>query len=173
MTEQIILVNEQDHEIGQEEKQTVHEKALLHRAFSVFIFRKNNGQQELLLQQRQHDKYHCGGLWTNSCCGHPRPGETIVEAATRRLQEEMGFVVVLQEVGMFQYRAEFDNGLVENEIDHVLIGFLQDQEIKPNPAEAADYRWIDMPELQAELSDNPENFTPWLEKGLCKIKLDG
>ena len=121
--EKVILVNEQDEQIGLMPKMEAHEKALLHRAFSVFIFNDDN---ELMLQQRALDKYHSPGLWTNTCCSHQRDGETNIEAGKRRLQEEMGFVVELRESVSFIYKAPFDNGLTEHEYDHVLLGKYND-----------------------------------------------
>ena len=125
MTEEnVILVNEKDEQIGLMPKMEAHEKAVLHRAFSVFIF---NNKNELMLQQRALDKYHSPGLWTNTCCSHQRNGETNIQAGTRRLQEEMGFVVDLQESISFIYKAPFENGLTEHEYDHILIGKYNDR----------------------------------------------
>lgn len=168
-TEYVILVDENDQAIGQEEKIAAHEKALRHRAFSVFICREHQGQIEVLLQKRADEKYHCGGLWTNTCCGHPRPEESIIEAGQRRLQEEMGISAKLKEVGVFQYIAPFDNGLTENEIDHVLTGELSNSTITLNPEEASDYRWITTTELQNEIAKKPTRFTPWLGKALAVL----
>ena len=117
--EEVILVNEQDEQTGTIEKMEAHRKALLHRAFSVFIF---NGKGEMLLQQRAMGKYHSPGLWTNACCSHPRPGEEVETAAFRRLKEEMGIETSLKKIFDFIYRTEFDNGLTEYEFDHVYIG---------------------------------------------------
>ena len=117
--EEVILVDEHDREIGSGEKLQIHQEGKLHRAFSVLVF---NWKQELLLQKRKETKYHSGGLWTNTCCSHPRPGELTLEAAQRRLHEEMGLTCPLREVGNFIYRAEFENGLIEHEYDHVLAG---------------------------------------------------
>src|SRR5690349_17076045 len=119
MEEYLILVDEQDHEIGTEEKLKTHRDAKLHRAFSIFIFNKKG---QLLLQRRALSKYHSGGLWTNTCCGHPRPGENIDKAAHRRLQEEMGFDCNMKDVFRFTYKAPLDHGLTEHEVDHVFIG---------------------------------------------------
>lgn len=165
--EYVILVNENDQPIGQEEKIAAHEQALCHRAFSVFIYRKPENQTEILLQKRADKKYHCGGLWTNTCCGHPRPKETTIEAGQRRLHEEMGIKAILSEIGVFHYIAPFDNGLTENEIDHVLIGELDNSTITLNPQEASDSRWITAEALQKEMTLKPECFTPWLTKALA------
>ena len=118
--EQVILVNEQDEQTGVMEKMEAHQKALLHRAFSVFIF---NDKGELLLQQRASDKYHSGGLWTNTCCSHPNPDEETITAAQRRLKEEMGFTTKLSKAFDFIYKSEFSNGLTEHEFDHVFTGY--------------------------------------------------
>jgi isopentenyl-diphosphate delta-isomerase len=157
MLEEVILVDENDNEIGYMEKMEAHEKALLHRAFSVFVFNKNG---ELLLQQRALHKYHSGGLWTNTCCSHPRKGEEVIESAHRRLMEEMGFDCELELKHKFIYKAPFTNGLTEHELDYIFTG---EYEISPNPNpdEVASYKWIDMNELQKEIEEHPENFTVW------------
>ncbi len=153
----VILVNEKDEEIGTMEKQEAHEKALLHRAFSVMVFNEKN---EMLLQQRALSKYHSGGLWTNTCCSHPRPGENVEQAAHRRLVEEMGFDCPLKPHQTFIYQAPFDNGLSEHEFDHVFVGeFNQDPQF--NADEVASFQWISLPDLKAQLLDNPEKFTVW------------
>ena len=165
MAEQLILVDQQDQVIGQAEKIQTHQRGLLHRAFSVFVFRKS----EVLLQQRQENKYHCGGLWSNTCCGHPRVDEDIIVAGERRLQEEMGFTVKLRETGVFHYKVGLDHGLVENEIDHVLIGDYNNEEIKINPDEVADYAWIRLSELRANLINCGDKYTPWLAQAFGLI----
>lgn len=165
-TEYVILVDENDQELGSAEKLAAHRKGLLHRAFSIFLF-KNPDQPELLLQQRAHTKYHSPGLWTNTCCSHPRPGESILEAANRRLEEELGIKARLQSKGTFQYKAHFDNGLCEHELDHVLVGFIDDQQmIKPNPSEVEKTEWIAIPTLEEKLAKTPALFTPWLRQAL-------
>lgn len=162
----VILVDENDQPIGSAEKLAAHRQNLLHRAFSVFIFNKNK-PLEILLQQRALAKYHSPGLWTNTCCSHPRPDETILAAAQRRLQEEFGFTTPLQHLGRFHYNAHFPNGLSENEIDHVLIGFIGDEvTIQAQPAEIHTYRWVSPETLKAEMHANPEQFTPWLAQAL-------
>jgi len=138
MGDQIVLVDKDDREVGKAEKMAVHKKGLLHRAFSVLVF---NSKGELLLQQRAKEKYHCGGLWTNTCCSHPRKGETVSQAAHRRLLEEMGVDCELEEIFSFSYRVDFPNGLTENELDHVLIG-KSDSRPKPDPKEVEQWKWI-------------------------------
>lgn len=157
--EYVILVDENDQEIGTMEKQEAHEKGLLHRAFSVFIF---NEKKELLLQQRALTKYHSAGLWTNTCCSHPRIGETIEQAAHRRLIEEMGFDCELSTKTSFIYKAAFENGLTEHEFDHVLVGSFNG-EINFNPTEVKNFKWINLEELQIDLFQNNQNYTAWFK----------
>jgi len=167
MIEHVILVDENDQPIGEQEKLKAHELAQCHRAFSVFIYRLNTENElEILLQQRHLEKYHCGGLWTNTCCGHPRPSETTLEAATRRLFEEMGIKSDLKEVGVFHYIARFDNGLTENEIDHVFIGMMKSEIINPHPEEIQAYRWTTIQNLNMVIQETPHQFTPWLRQAL-------
>lgn len=157
MKEEVILVNESDQPVGVMEKLEAHRRALLHRAFSVFIF---NSKGEMLLQQRSPEKYHSGGLWTNACCSHPRPGEDIGEAAVRRLREELGFSTPLEKLFSFTYRSAFENGLTEFEFDHVFVG-VYDREICPNRAEVSDYRYMALADIAAELRSVPEKYTTW------------
>ncbi len=157
--EQVILVNENDEQIGLMPKMEAHEKGVLHRAFSVFVF---NDENELLLQQRALQKYHSPGLWTNTCCSHQRDGETSLDAGVRRLQEEMGFEVPLIETTSFIYRATFDNGLTEHEFDHVLVGKFN-QEPQINKEEVASWKWIDMDELELDIESNPDQYTAWFK----------
>lgn len=165
--EHVILVDQHDQPVGTAEKMAAHQQGLLHRAFSVFIFKKTpNGSLELLLQKRHPKKYHCGGLWTNTCCSHPRVGETILEAGKRRLQEEMGFVVPLESVGHFSYKAEFSNGLTEHEFDHILIGYIGEQKIEPNPVEVIDTAWMPLDSLFEKLDKDPKKYTPWFKPAL-------
>ncbi|MCD6040174.1 MAG: idi [Gammaproteobacteria bacterium] len=161
-TEQVILVDENDHPIGTTEKLHAHQEGLCHRAFSVFVFHKGL----LLLQQRAKEKYHSPQLWTNTCCSHPRPGEEVITAGQRRLKEEMGIDIPLQTVGYFHYIAHFNNGLIENEIDHVLVGTIAHQNIYPNPLEVQNHRWVTRTALEKELAHTPEHFTPWLKQAL-------
>jgi len=157
--EKVILVDSEDKAIGTIEKIEAHEKALLHRAFSVFIF---NEKEEMLLHQRASSKYHSGGLWTNACCSHPRENETTEEAAHRRLLEEMGFDCEIEEQFSFIYKAELDHGLTEHEFDHVFTG-TYDGPINPNPEEVESYRYISMDSLQKEIEDYPALFTEWFK----------
>lgn len=170
-TEYIVLVDEQDREVGTAEKLAAHEKNQLHRAFSVFIFR-DTPEREILLQQRALGKYHSPGLWTNTCCSHPHPGEEVIAAGIRRLQQELGLSVKeLNNLGWFHYNVHFDNGLSENEIDHVLIGTIApDHPFTPNPDEVHATRWITISDLEAEIAAGPEKFTPWLKQALELVK---
>lgn len=155
--EKVILVNSNDEPIGLMPKMEAHEKALLHRAFSVFVI---NGNNELMLQQRAHQKYHSPGLWTNTCCSHQRDGEENIEAGLRRLQEEMGFETPLEYLFNFIYRAPFDNGLTEHELDHVMLGRFEG-EPSINPEEVASWKWMDIDLIHADLINNPADYTVW------------
>lgn len=168
-TEYLILVNQDNQEIGQAEKQFAHVENLLHRGFSIFLLREDYSQ--MLLQQRAFSKYHSAGLWTNACCSHPRPGESILAAGRRRLQEELGIESELKDLGWFHYNAHFANGLSENEIDHVLLGTLPYHvDVKINDTEVAAYRWIPIQELQNELSLSPHHFTAWFQQAFLKLQ---
>lgn len=157
--EEVILVNENDEEIGSMEKMEAHEKGRLHRAFSVFVINSNN---ELLLQQRARSKYHSGGLWTNTCCSHPRQGEETIEAAHRRLIEEMGFDCKLEKLTDFVYRAELDHGLTEHEFDHVFVG---NWDGKPafNPEEVESFKWMNVEAIEEDMKENPATYTEWFK----------
>lgn len=165
MKELVVLVDDKDKELGACEKLETHQKALLHRAFSIFVF---NSKGEMMLQQRAKSKYHCGGLWSNACCGHPRPGESLADATKRRLMEEMGFECPLSEVKTLIYRVKFDNGLTEHEFLHVFRG-LFDGVPKINPEEADDWKWIGLEELKEDIKVNPEKYTYWFKLVLEKI----
>jgi len=157
--EKVILVNEKDEQIGLMPKMEAHEKAILHRAFSVFIF---NDRNELMLQQRALSKYHSPGLWTNTCCSHQRDGESNIEAGKRRLQEEMGFVADLKETASFIYKTPFDNGLTEHEFDHILVG-CYNEEPTINTNEVASWRWKDLEDVKVDISLHPEIYTAWFK----------
>ena len=157
--EKVVLVNEKDEVVGSMEKIEAHEKALLHRAFSVFVINKNN---ELMLQRRALGKYHSPGLWTNTCCSHPRVGETYKSGAHRRMVEEMGFDCELKDMFSFIYKAPFDNGLTEHELDHVFVGYCETEPII-NIEEVDSWKWIAMDELKKDIVDNPDNYTVWFK----------
>jgi isopentenyl-diphosphate delta-isomerase len=157
--EHVILVNERDEPQGTMEKMEAHQKAVLHRAFSVFIFNQHN---ELMLQQRALHKYHSPGLWTNTCCSHQRMGEDSVDAGRRRLREEMGFETDLTFKGSFIYKAPFDNGLTEHELDHILVGHYTG-EPRINSEEVASWRWISMNDLKKDIDQNPDLYTVWFK----------
>lgn len=160
MTEEnVILVNQNDEQIGLMPKLEAHEKALLHRAFSVFIL---NSKNEIMLQQRAHQKYHSPLLWTNTCCSHQREGESNIEAGSRRLFEEMGFRTELKELFHFIYKAPFDNGLTEHELDHVMIGYYN-QEPNINPDEVEDWKWMSIEDVKADIEKQPEIYTVWFK----------
>jgi isopentenyl-diphosphate delta-isomerase len=155
--ERVVLVNDRDEPIGIDGKTNAHAQGALHRAFSVFVV---NASGQLLMQRRALTKYHSRGLWSNTCCGHPRPGETIEEASRRRLREEMGFVSELSEVFEFIYHANLEDGLIEHEYDHVLVGWFEGVP-RPDPTEIAEWRWLDMATLSIDLKDHPESYTYW------------
>ena len=156
---QVILVNELDEEIGTMEKLEAHQKGLLHRAFSVFVF---NSKKELLLQKRAIGKYHSEGLWTNTCCSHPSPNETIEEAAVRRLNEEMGYNCFVVKTFSFIYDVALDNELIEHELDHVVIG-ISDENPVLNPDEASDFEWKTIDLIKNEMELYPNNYTSWFK----------
>lgn len=157
MYEEVILVTENDEEIGLMEKLEAHQKGLLHRAFSVFLFNENH---EILLQQRALTKYHSAGLWTNTCCSHPRKNEQVIDAANRRLQEEMGIVSNLTIKNKFIYHAPFDNGLIEHELDYILTGFYKGP-VNFNKDEVAAYKWMSMEAILKDCALNPTQYTVW------------
>lgn len=164
-TNNIILVDDNDNEIGSINKMEAHERGLLHRAFSILLFHFHNGVWQCLLHQRNSDKYHSGGLWTNTCCSHPYEGETTIDASKRRLEEEMGIKNQdLQEVGVFHYRADFQNGLIENEVDHVLIGVWNKDSFYVNPEEVSDCKWLDVDFVEKDLIKNSCKYSFWFSK---------
>lgn len=157
--ENVILVNENDEQIGTMPKMEAHEKAVLHRAFSVFVFNEKN---ELMLQQRASHKYHSPSLWTNTCCSHQRVGESNIDAGMRRLKEEMGFVTELKDSIAFIYKAPFDNGLTEHEFDHILVGHFNG-EPKINIQEVADWKWMSLETVKNDIKTNPGFYTEWFK----------
>ncbi len=163
---QVILVNEFDQPIGVLEKLEAHQKGLLHRAFSIFIFNDSN---ELMLQRRAFDKYHSGGLWTNTCCSHPDPNEGVLEACHRRLQEEMGFDTELDFVTSFIYRAELDQNLIEHEFDHVYIGKYRDNPVI-NESEVSEWKFVNLADLENDMKKHPDHYTVWFKIIFSKVK---
>lgn len=167
--EEVVLVNERDEVLGAMEKLKAHQEGLLHRAFSVVIF---NDKNQMLIHQRAESKYHCGGLWTNACCSHPRLNEPVEGAVIRRLQEEMGFTCSVEKVDEFIYRAEFENGLIEHEYDHIFVGKFNEAP-NPNPSEVQNWKYIDVAELKKDITVNPSKYTFWfkeiIEKRMNKI----
>ncbi len=163
--EYVILVNEKDEPIGTMEKMEAHEKGLLHRAFSVFIF---NTKGEMLLQQRAKSKYHSGGLWTNACCSHPRKGEETIDAAHRRLQEEMGFDCPIEKQFHFIYKSKLDNNLTEHELDYVFTGTYEG-EIYPNPEEVESYKYMKIKDLEIDVEQHPQSYTEWFKICLKEV----
>ena len=194
MEDQLILVDEQDRETGRAGKMEAHEKGLLHRAFSIFVFRRalldnpdgtRTFHTQLLIQQRAEGKYHSAGLWANSCCSHPRVGESLEEATARRLPEETGYSVGdleaadgehLEEKGAFIYKAEFDNGLTEHEFDHVFVGWLKEDRLDrlplPDPEEASEMKFVDVEEIMQDVLKNPGRYAAWFMPALL-IATDG
>lgn len=167
--EEVILVDKNDVECGTMEKMEAHKNGgTLHRAFSVFIF---NTKGELLLQRRAEHKYHSGGLWTNTCCSHPRPGETTREAGNRRLVEEMGMECKLVELFSFEYKAQLDHDMTEWELDHVLLG-LSDNEPNINKDEVAEFKYMPLNEIDNDLKSNPQNYTEWFKICFERVKLE-
>ena len=155
--EEVILVDAKNREIGTMEKLEAHEKGVLHRAFSIFIF---NDLGEMLIQRRALEKYHCPGMWSNACCSHPRKDEAQVEALTRKMVQEMGFTVPVEKAFDFTYRAELDNGLIEYEFDEVYVGNYEGH-VNPNPEEVCEYRYESIENIRRQIQQNPSNFTPW------------
>jgi isopentenyl-diphosphate delta-isomerase len=160
--EQLILVDAEDREIGVKEKMQAHVEGALHRAFSVFVF---DSEKRLLLQRRARTKYHSGGLWSNTACGHPRPGETTIASAHRRLREEMGFDCELNRAFGFLYRTELENRLVEHEFDHVFVGIFDGQP-QPDATEVEEWRWLGLEQLRRELVERPYEYSYWLSEAL-------
>lgn len=163
--EVVVLVDEHDREVGVAPKLQAHERGLLHRAFSVFVL---NARGEVLLQRRADGKYHSAGLWTNTACGHPRPGEPVAAAARRRLAEEMGIDCTLLPVGRLVYRAEVGGGLVEHELDHLFHG-RHDAAPSPDPAEVGDWRWVRVETAVGDAREHPERYTPWFALALAGL----
>jgi isopentenyl-diphosphate delta-isomerase len=168
--EHVVLVDANDTALGEMEKLAAHKDGVLHRAFSAYVVRERDGEAQLLLQRRATAKYHFGGLWTNTCCGHPLRGEAPADAGRRRLAQEMNFSCELVPVGAFTYQARSANGLCEHEYDHVLLGHFDGEVPAPNPSEVDDLRWVSFAALDRELALQPETFTPWFGQGYALIK---
>lgn len=168
MEENIILVDENDQQLGVMPKMLAHQLGKLHRAFSIFIF---NDKGELLIQQRAAHKYHSAGQWANSCCSHPRPNESTFDAAKRRLMEELGFTTEISPRGYFLYRSDVYGGLIEHEYDHLFVGHYNGP-IFANPDEVSNTRWISLTELELAVTNNPEQFTPWFKLILDQVSDD-
>lgn len=166
MEQQVILVDKDDNEKGTAGKLEAHEKGWLHRAFSVFIF---DSSGNMLLQQRAMDKYHSPGLWTNACCSHPHPGEDTLQAAKRRLKEELGFETGIEKIFDFVYKAEFENGLIEYEFDHVFAGEYEGT-INPAAGEVMDQRYGTVGEIKKSLQNNPGNYTEWFKLAFPRVE---
>jgi isopentenyl-diphosphate Delta-isomerase len=165
MEERVILVDESDREIGSEEKLEAHRQGKLHRAFSIFVF---NPDGQILLQKRSGRKYHSSGLWSNTCCSHPQPGQRIESEVQRKLKQEMGFDCEPQWIFNFSYKVEFENHLIEHEIDHVFIG-RYDGSPTPNPDEVDDWKWMDLETLVLDVKKNPEIYTYWLRSCIDQV----
>jgi isopentenyl-diphosphate Delta-isomerase len=165
MLEEVILVDEFDNAIGKMEKLEAHQKGVLHRAFSIFIF---NDKNEMLLQRRAFEKYHSAGLWTNTCCSHPRPNESNIEAANRRLKEEMGMEAALTHKTFFIYKTEFDNSLTEYELDHVFVGH-SNKNPNINLDEVESYIWLSVQDIKDQINLNPKQFTSWFKIAINKL----
>ena len=163
---QVILVNESDEELGYIDKMTAHQRGLLHRAYSVFIV---NEKGDMLLQQRAVEKYHSGGLWTNACCSHPAPGENTQLSAQNRLLAEMGFTSFIHQAFSFSYKVSFENGLTENEFDHVYIGFY-DGKVVPDKNEVADFAWMPLSKVRKWIVEEPGAFTEWFKIAFPKVE---
>lgn len=159
MMEQVILVDSRNRELGAMDKTEAHQLGVLHRALSIFVF---NSKGQLLIHRRAMGKYHSSGLWTNTCCSHPRPGEAIADAALRRLKEEMGFQTPLTELFSFLYKADLGNGIYEHEFDHVFIG-KSDEFPFPDRREVAEWKWMSTDAISTEIDNHPNDFTIWFQ----------
>lgn len=159
MEERVVLVDKNDVILGEMGKLEAHVEGVLHRAFSIFVF---DDQGQVLIHQRAFGKYHSPGLWTNTCCSHPRPNESWEAACERKLMQEMGFVTEVKEIGNFIYRAEFDNGLTEHELDHVFVGRYVG-EVLPNPEEVENFAWLSIDALNKWIEESPDDFTVWFK----------
>jgi len=169
MKDIINLVNNKGERVGAIEKLEAHKTGQMHEAFSIFIFNKN---KELLLQKRNDNKYHSGGLWSNTCCSHPREGEKLETAVHRRLKEEMGFDCILKEIGSFVYKVKLSNEITEHEFDYVFTGFVDDVIMKPDLDEVSDYKWVSMGDLKKDIVNSPDKYSEWLKIILSNNKFN-
>ncbi len=172
MSDFVVTLNEKNEPVGEMEKLAAHQQNIRHLAFSVVVIRETEQGIETLLQQRAHSKYHCGGLWSNTCCSHPKPQESVLAAANRRLIEELNMSLpVLTDIGQFWYHAEFANGLHENEYDHVLLCEISEEpEWTLNSEEVAQVKWVNIDQLQKKLVESSEQFTPWLSGVMALVQ---
>jgi isopentenyl-diphosphate delta-isomerase len=166
MPDRVVLVDSNDQPLGSADKMEAHREGWLHRAFSILVF---DDAGRMLLQKRHPGKYHSGGLWSNTCCSHPRPGESLADAAQRRLVEEMGFACDLDYAFGFQYEADVGPGLVECEVDHVLTGTVTRADVRPNAREVSDWTWVAPSELRPRVADNPSAYTVWFRLLLSRL----
>ncbi|SFC00881.1 isopentenyl-diphosphate Delta-isomerase [Pseudoalteromonas denitrificans] len=171
----VILVDVNDNSLGYADKMQAHEAGLLHRAFSIFIMRKFHDKTEILLQQRALTKYHCAGLWSNTCCSHPQPNDNLQHSALKRLEEELGFKLnSITWVDSHIYQAQLENSLIEHEFDHLFVNLLTQSEsdnleVRPNPVEVNNIKWLSINEIEQALKSHPEQFTPWFEATFFKV----
>lgn len=168
MSDEIILVNMNDDEIGCCEKMEAHRIPALHRAFSVFLYKKEGGKLYMLLQKRAEGKYHSGGLWTNACCSHPRKGETLAEAVSRRMAEELGMAADVEEEFAFTYFHRFSEDCAEFEYDHVFSGKWEG-EVRPNPEEISQVAWMEFSDIEQKMMAQPDGFSPWFMIAAPKV----
>lgn len=161
----VVLINERDTTVGEMDKMEAHQKGILHRAFSIFLFNSNN---EMLIQQRASEKYHGADLWTNACCSHPQLNEDVMESAQKRLVFEMGIRCEIKNAFSFLYKASVENDLIEHEFDHVFIGYTDTDPI-PNPQEVQSFKWLDMTVLSKDIHENPEKYTYWFKMASPRI----
>ena len=167
----VVLVDANDNVVGSEDKLRAHQNGQLHRAFSIFVARRIHGKVEVLLQQRAFSKYHCGGMWSNSCCSHPQPDEDLKQSAQGRLHEELGFGLSdISWIGSHTYRALLVNGLIEHEFDHLFIGWDQNPLIKPNPDEVCATQWLTVEQIELAITNQSLEFTPWFAATFDKVK---
>ena len=165
----VILVNEHDEEKGIAEKIYAHQQGYLHRAFSIFVYRSINNVIEILLQKRAQEKYHSKGLWANTCCGHPKPGENITQAAAKRLTEEMGMIGNPRHMDQFIYKADLNDGMHEHELDHLLVCEYNGSSIQPNPDEVCATEWMTIPDIQKDYIESQDQYAAWFKPAFDRV----